>query len=116
MRGGPRALDSRLLGALNQEFHQVLYAKCPNPRLLHVVETEWARLGQLRESVFSLVPDRARESVCEHDVIIDLIERGAPTREIESAVREHRTHSLDAVLAHGHGVEQPTELSLPDGA
>jgi DNA-binding GntR family transcriptional regulator len=116
MRGGPRALDSRLLGALNQEFHQVLYAKCPNPRLLHVVETEWARLGQLRESVFTLVPDRAPESVREHDVIIELIASGAPAREIELAVREHRTHSLTAVLAHGNGTQQTADLSLLDGA
>lgn len=116
MRGGPRSLDSRLLGALNQEFHQVLYAKCPNPRLLRIVETEWARLGTLRESVFSLVPNRAPDSVCEHDAIIELIASGARAREIEQAVREHRTHTLDAVLASGHGPRTAADLSLIDGA
>lgn len=100
MRGGLLDLDSRLFSALNQEFHHTLYAKCPNPRLLEVVEVEWARLGHLRDSIFSFVPGRAPESVCEHDALIDLIEQGAPPEKIEQAVRQHRTGSLTAFLTH----------------
>lgn len=105
MRSGLADLDSRLFSALNQEFHHTLYAKCPNPRLLEVVEVEWARLGHLRDSIFSFVPGRAPESVCEHDALIDLIATEAPLEEIERAVRQHRTGSLSAFLSNQHAHE-----------
>lgn len=98
MRDGLTDFDSRLFSALNQEFHHTLYAKCPNPRLLELVEVEWARLGHLRDSIFTFVPGRAPESVCEHDALIDLIEGGADLDAIEQAVRRHRSGSLSAFL------------------
>lgn len=98
-------LDPRLFSALNQEFHHTLYSKCPNPRLLEIVEMEWARLGHLRESIFSFVPGRAPASVGEHDHLLDLIEGGARLEEIEQAVREHRTATLAAFL-RSHPVDQ----------
>jgi len=105
MRSGLADLDSRLFSALNQEFHHTLYARCPNPRLLEIVEVEWARLGHLRESIFTFVPGRAPESVCEHDALIELIEQGAEVSEIEQAVRRHRTGSLAAFLENRHALE-----------
>lgn len=116
MRGGLLDLDSRLFSALNQEFHHTLYAKCPNPRLLEVVEVEWARLGHLRDSIFAFVPGRAPESVCEHDALVDLIEQGAPPEKIEQAVRQHRTGSLSAFLAQRHLASGPTGPALTEGA
>lgn len=88
--------------ALNQRFHSVLIAPCPNPHLHDLVSAEWARLGRLRDSTFSFVPGRAHESVQEHEEIVALIERGAPTDEIERAARRHHTATLDAYLAHEH--------------
>ena len=105
MRSGLADFDSRLFSALNQEFHHLLYAKCPNPRLLEIVEVEWARLGHLRDSIFTFVPGRAPESVCEHDELIVLIESGASVRDIEQAVRRHRTGSLAAFLENRHTLE-----------
>jgi len=113
MRDGLPDLDPRLFSGLNQEFHHTLYAKCPNPRLLEVVEVEWARLGHLRDSIFTFVPGRAPESVCEHDKLLDLIEQGAPTDEVEQAVRQHRTGSLAAFLTrHPH----PPSVPINEGA
>ena len=63
--------------------------KVPNPRMLELVEAEWARLGNLRDSTFSFVPGRAQESVHEHENIVRLIEQGAPLGEIEEAARRH---------------------------
>lgn len=100
MRSGLADFDSRLFSALNQEFHHTLYVKCPNPRLLELVEVEWARLGHLRDSIFTFVPGRPPESVREHDALIALIESRAEHGEIEQAVRRHRTGSLDAFLAN----------------
>lgn len=100
MRGGLADLDPRLFSVLNQQFHHLLYARCPNPRLLETVEAEWSRLGHLRDSIFTFVPGRASESVCEHDTILQLLEGGAPAEDVERAVRRHRTGSLAAFLTH----------------
>ncbi|WP_395246070.1 GntR family transcriptional regulator [Agromyces sp. MMS24-K17] len=94
--------DPRRFTALNQQFHAVLFAPCTNPRLLELVEAEWARLGHLRESTFSFVPGRAQESVREHEGIVALIAAGAPLGDIELAARRHRSATLDAYLLHEH--------------
>jgi DNA-binding GntR family transcriptional regulator len=100
--------DPHAFTALNQEFHATLYRRCPNPRLLEIVEAEWARLGNLRDSIFTFVPERARESVAEHTEIVALIERGAPLTEIEQLLRRHRAGTLRAFLDHtGHTTELP---------
>lgn len=94
--------EPRAFTALNHEFHSILFAKCANPRMLELVEAEWARLGHLRDSTFSFVPGRARESVGEHESILRLIEAGAPLGDIEMAARKHRSATLDAYLVHEH--------------
>ncbi len=85
---------------LNLEFHSVLFEHCPNPHILELVDRGWARLRALRESTFSFVPGRARESVAEHAHILDLIESTADAVELEFAARNHRLTTLDAFLAH----------------
>ncbi|MEU5099098.1 GntR family transcriptional regulator [Streptomyces sp. NPDC020996] len=96
MREALGDFDLRGFSALNQEFHRTLYARCPNPRLLEMVDAEWARLGHLRDSIFGFVPHRPQESVCEHDDLLDLIEGDGTPDRIEQAVHRHRTGSLDA--------------------
>ena len=102
--------DPRSFTALNQEFHSILFAQCANPRMLELVNAEWARLGHLRDSTFSFVPGRAAESVREHESILALIENGAPLGEIEKVARRHRSATLDAYLIHEHPDEA---LGLP---
>lgn len=102
--------DPRAFTGLNQEFHATLFGKCANPRLLELVNAEWARLGHLRDSTFSFVPGRAQESVHEHENIVRLIEAGAPLGEIEKSARRHRAATLDAYMIHEHPDEA---LGLP---
>lgn len=102
--------DPRAFTALNQEFHAALFSACANPRMLELVNAEWARLGHLRDSTFSFVPGRAAESVREHESLLRLIESGAPLDEIETAARHHRSATLDAYLTHEHPDEA---LGLP---
>jgi DNA-binding GntR family transcriptional regulator len=102
--------DPRAFTSLNQEFHSTLFSRCPNPRMLELVNAEWARLGHLRDSTFSFVPGRAQESVHEHENIVRLIEQGAPLGEIEKAARRHRSATLDAYMIHEHPDES---LGLP---
>ena len=85
---------------LNLEFHAVLFEHCPNPHIRDLVDRGWARLRALRESTFSFVPGRARESVAEHSRILDLVEHHADPMELEFAARNHRLATLDAFLAH----------------
>jgi DNA-binding GntR family transcriptional regulator len=103
--------DPHRFTELNLEFHAVLFEECPNPHVLDLVHRGWNRMRMLRDSSFSFVPGRARESVDEHDRILDLIEQGADPLEIELAARRHRTATLDAMLAyqasHRHAVAEP---------
>jgi len=102
--------DPRTFSALNQEFHHLLYSRCPNHRLVQIVDAEWGRMSHLRDSIFTFVPGRAAESVKEHEEILVLIERGARLEDIEAAVRRHRTGTLAAYLVHEHPDET---LGLP---
>lgn len=91
---------------LNQRFHSTLFEKCPNPHILDLVHRGWKRLTVLRDSTFSFVPGRARESVEEHERILSLISSGADALEIELAARRHRLATLEALqryqAQHGH--------------
>ncbi|HRP99539.1 MAG TPA: GntR family transcriptional regulator [Terrimesophilobacter sp.] len=99
--GGPNGVSFNpvTFTRLNLDFHTVLFEHCPNPHVRDLVDRGWARLRALRESIFSFVPHRARESVAEHTRILDLIEAGADPLELELAARNHRLNTLDAFLA-----------------
>jgi DNA-binding GntR family transcriptional regulator len=98
----------------NFQFHSTLFEYCSNPRLLDMVRLEWNRVKALRNSIFTFVPGRARDSVAEHEKLLRLIERRAPALEIEAATRAHRTATMDAFLAwrkqHGGETLNPGEL------
>ncbi|HEU0180557.1 MAG TPA: GntR family transcriptional regulator, partial [Agromyces mariniharenae] len=57
--------DPHRFTELNLEFHAVLFEECPNPHILDLVHRGWNRMRMLRDSSFSFVPGRARESVDE---------------------------------------------------
>ncbi|MGY4642998.1 GntR family transcriptional regulator [Cellulomonas sp. URHB0016] len=102
----------RTFTSLNHEFHAVLFAACPNPRLLALVDAEWVRLGHLRDSTFSFVPGRAQESVREHETLLDLVETCAPLADIERAARSHRSATLAAYLSHEHPDQTPVDAGV----
>ena len=90
--------DPHRFTALNLDFHSVLFENCPNPHILDLVHRGWGRLTVLRDSTFSFVPGRARESVIEHEQILTLLVENARPLDIELAARAHRTRTLDAFL------------------
>lgn len=102
MTRGLEHFDPHTFTAQNQQFHSMLFTHCPNPRLLELVQSEWGRLGNLRDSTFSFVPMRAYESVQEHESILQLIENQASVVEVERACREHRAATLSAYLHVEH--------------
>ncbi|MGQ4615942.1 FCD domain-containing protein [Nocardia sp. R7R-8] len=91
--------DPHLFTVLNEQFHAVLFEPCPNPHILDLVRRGWTRMSGVRDSTFAFVPERAHESVDEHDHIIDLIRRRADPLEIELAAREHRWRTMNTYLA-----------------
>lgn len=91
--------DAREFTALNTEFHAALYESCPNTHLLDLVHRGWTRMNAIRVSTFSTIPDRAADSVHEHDALIEALSAGAPAPEIEMQARAHRMHTLNAFLA-----------------
>lgn len=92
--------DPHRFTALNLDFHSVLFENCPNPHILDLVHRGWGRLTVLRDSTFSFVPGRARESVIEHEQILALLVQNADPLDIELAARAHRTRTLDAFLRY----------------
>ena len=98
LRDSLHAFDPRAFTRLNHEFHEVLFDACPNPHLVDLVHRGWARLAAIRESSFSFVPGRARESVAEHDCLLALLRAGAGPDRIEQCARAHRIATMDAFL------------------
>lgn len=96
--------------ALNLDFHSVLFEKCPNPHILDLVHRGWNRLKALRSSTFSYVPGRARESVAEHEQLLQLLETNATADDVECAARQHRAATLNAYLTHSRN-ENPESLT-----
>lgn len=94
--------DPHVFTVLNQQFHSLLYAPCPNPHILDLVQRGWGRLGRLRDTTFAFVPGRAQHSVEEHVEILDLIRTGADPLEIELAARNHRWRTMDAFIDARH--------------
>lgn len=98
MRGLLEEFDAVEFTALNKQFHSILFEHHQNPHILDLVHRGWNRLTALRSSTFAHVPGRARDSVAEHEALLELIAAGAPFHEIEAAAREHRTNTLQAYM------------------
>lgn len=110
--------DPHRFTELNLAFHSVLFEECPNPHILDLVHRGWNRMRMLRDSSFSFVPGRARDSVEEHERLLELVESDADPLEIELAARRHRTATLDAVLAYQSAHKPPalTDAASPASA
>lgn len=88
------AFDARVFSALNDRFHEVIFRNCPNARLIDLMHTEHERVQLICQSLFSMNPGRAKDSIAEHEALLDLIERGATAATIEAASREHRRNTM----------------------
>lgn len=102
LRATLERFDPHRFTELNEEFHAAIFIRCPNEHIVDLVHRGWGHLRLLRDSTFSFVPGRARESVREHDHLLDLLERGTDGLEVELAARRHRLATLDALIATQH--------------
>jgi len=87
-------LDPLSFGRLNQEFHAVIYERCPNSALVDLLRDVARRLDAIRRTVFVQIPYRGAESVAEHRRLIALLADGAAPAKIEAAAREHKLNTV----------------------
>ncbi len=92
-------MDSLSFGRLNQEFHGLIYQRCPNAALVQMLHDVARRLDAIRRTVFIQIPYRGASSVSEHSELIDLIASGAAPERIEAAAREHKLHTVESFRA-----------------
>lgn len=92
-------MDVLGFGQLNQRFHAVVYARCPNPSLVRMMRDVTDRLAVLRRTVFVQIPYRGASSVQDHRELVELCRRGAPASEIETAAREHKLRTVESFRA-----------------
>jgi DNA-binding GntR family transcriptional regulator len=88
--------DFEKFGQLNRQFHTVIYEECGNTFLLEEIRQSQQRLDRVRRSIFTLLPQRTKQSIEEHAAIIQLFEQGASFNEIEETVRNHRINTINA--------------------
>lgn len=60
MKEALSAFDPARFGRLNREFHRLLACRCPDRRLVDMVDNEWARLEIVRRSAFWYAPAAPR--------------------------------------------------------
>lgn len=88
--------DFEQFSELNYEFHALIYKHCGNAYLEEQIKQIWQRMKRIRAYGFTFVPQRARESIKEHEEIIRLLKEQAPRNEIEDFVRQHKLNTAEA--------------------
>src|SRR5262249_4959384 len=99
MQDAMEKLDVLRFGQLNQQFHGVIYARCPNPVLVDTLTEVSRRLDAIRRTVFVQIPYRGAASIAEHRALIALLRDHAPAARIESAARKHKLATVASFRA-----------------
>ena len=80
--------DIKLYGELNILFHRSIYEKIPYP-LLNKMIVDLRECQERTRTVFTLAPERIKESIGEHEKVLELI-KGKKYDEIDAYMRNHR--------------------------
>jgi DNA-binding GntR family transcriptional regulator len=90
------ALDVLALTEHNEEFHRVVWDRCPNRILRREVEQAAQRLTAMRSTIYFPMAGRGRPSIEEHKELIAMLEAQAPADELERFARDHRLKTISA--------------------
>ncbi|WP_018133120.1 GntR family transcriptional regulator [Effusibacillus pohliae] len=90
--------DFYRFGQLNRAFHTEIYRQCDNAYLVENIMQTCRRIDALRRSGQLFVPERARQSVREHETIIHMLRDRASFSQIEQFVREHKLNTVRAFM------------------
>ena len=96
------ANDHRQFAVGNKNFHNTLFEPCPNRHLYEMVLKEWDLLETTRRAAFSFVPERAMESIGEHEALLQLIEGSPDPKPVEAFAREHRLRTVRYQIGRAH--------------
>src|SRR3954453_21689594 len=78
MQGALAGFDPVVFGDSERAFHDVIYARCPNPVLVERISETQAQLDAMRGTLFPAnVPQRGPESVREHQRLLALLQKKA---------------------------------------
>ncbi|PJN90038.1 GntR family transcriptional regulator [Bacillus sp. mrc49] len=86
--------ELELFGKLNECFHAEITEKCGNSFLMEEIKQSQQRMNRVRKSMFTMVPQRAVQSIREHESIIKLLQEKASFEDIESLVRKHKLNAI----------------------
>jgi DNA-binding GntR family transcriptional regulator len=89
-------LDVLALTEHNEDFHRVIWDRCPNRILRREVELAAQRLTAMRSTIYFPMAGRGRSSIEEHHELIAMLEGQTPTEELEQFAREHRLKTITA--------------------
>jgi DNA-binding GntR family transcriptional regulator len=89
-------MDPLTFGRLNQDFHALIYDRCPNVPLVERLRESARRLDAIRRTVFIQIPYRGAESVKEHRALIKLMRKGEAFDAIEAAARAHKLRTVES--------------------
>lgn len=112
-------LDPLGFSRANREFHLAIYERCPNPYLVELLLDTERRLDAIRRTVFTHIPYRGRDSIAEHEQIIELLASRAAASRIEQAARRHKLRTVDVFKRwrdeHGALAGAVADVTQPDG-
>jgi DNA-binding GntR family transcriptional regulator len=89
--------DVIAFNAHNEDWHRVIWDRCPNKMLRREVETAQDRLNVYRESMYLQIVARGRLAMQEHTQLIEMLEAGESEDAIERFARAHKLLSIDAL-------------------
>lgn len=81
-------------GKANRKFHQLTISYCTNKYLLNEIEEKWSKLDTIRHMGAVFFPARAKESIKEHQHIINLISE--QNNEIDLYIRNHHLNAIES--------------------
>lgn len=79
---------------LNAAFHRVICEQCNNTYLLETIQHTWNRIDSIRGTGSTLYSKRVKESIAEHNEIIELLGIGDSDRLAELA-KEHKIKTAE---------------------
>jgi DNA-binding GntR family transcriptional regulator len=89
-------LDVLALTEHNEDFHRVIWDRCPNRILRREVELAAQRLTAMRSTIYFPMSGRGRSSIEEHQELIAMLEAQTPPDELELFARDHRLKTITA--------------------
>ena len=83
-------------GKLNRGFHRTIFELCGNCYLMQEIDRINGKLDAVRRSIFTILTSRPKQSVVEHDQLIELFDRRASFEEVETFARNHKMNTVIA--------------------